>query len=75
MGRQFVTMGMGMGCMTQGKGWFRDGLMFFMRQGIFHGVMTGIFQMTFAVLAWPGFYGGFFLTGLFWRCLSGGHTQ
>jgi hypothetical protein len=31
--------------------------------------------MTFAVLAWPGFYGGFFLTGLFWRCLSGGHTQ
>jgi hypothetical protein len=65
MGRQLVTMGMGVGGMAEGEGWFRDGLMFFMREGIFRRVMTGIFQVTFTVLAGPGFHSSFFLTVLF----------
>jgi hypothetical protein len=31
--------------------------------------------MTFTVFARPGFHNTFFLTALFWRCLSGGHIQ
>ncbi len=65
MGRQLVTMGMGVGGMAQGEGWFRESLMFFMRQGIIRRVMAGIFQVTFTVLAGPGFHSGFFLTLLF----------
>jgi hypothetical protein len=47
-------MWMGVRGMTGGKGWFRDGLMLLMRQGIIYGMMAGIFQMTFTVHAWPG---------------------
>lgn len=75
MSRQLVAMGMGVRSMSWREGWFRNGLMLRVRQRIFLGVVAGIFQMTFAILARPGFYGGFFLTLLFWRGLSGRHTQ
>jgi hypothetical protein len=38
-------------------------------------MMAGIFKMTFTVFARPGFHCGFFPTHLFWRRLSGRHTQ
>jgi len=75
VGRQLLAMRMGVGGMALGKGGFRNGLMLAVWQGIFRGVMTGIFQMTFTVFARPGFHNTFFLTALFWRCLSGGHIQ
>jgi len=61
MGRQLVTMGMGMRGMAWRKRRLRDGLMLLVRQGIIHGVMAGIFQMTFTVLAGPGLHYSFFL--------------
>jgi hypothetical protein len=61
MGRQIVTMGMGVRSMTWRERRFRDRFMLLMRQGITHGMVTGIFQMTFTVLAGPGFYYRFFL--------------
>lgn len=61
MGRQLVTMGMGMRSMAWRKRRFRDGLMLLMRQRIIHGMMAGVFQMTFTVFAGPGFYYRFFL--------------
>ena len=75
MGRQLIAMGMGVRGMTWGEGRFRDGLMLRVRQGIFQGMVAGIFQMTFTVLARPGFHCSFFPTLLFWRCLSGRHIQ
>ena len=75
VGRQLVTMGVRVRSMPERKGWFRNGLMLPVRQGIFRGVMTGIFQVTFTILARPGFHGGFFLTFLSWRRLSWGHIQ
>ena len=75
MGRQLVATGMGVGGMAWGEGRFRDGLMLHVRQGIFQGMMAGIFKMTFTVFARPGFHCGFFPTHLFWRRLSGRHTQ
>jgi hypothetical protein len=67
MGWQLIAMGMGVRSMSWGKGRFRDCLMLLVRQGIIHGVMTGVFQVTFTVLAWPGFHYGFFLPIIFWR--------
>jgi hypothetical protein len=61
MGRQLVTMGMGVRCMSWRKRWFRDSFMLLMRQEIIHGVVAGVFEMTFTVLAGPGFYYHFFL--------------
>jgi hypothetical protein len=75
MGRQLVPMGMRVGSMAGRKGRLRNGLMLSVRQRIFHGMVTGVFQMAFTVLARPGFDRSFFRTLFFWRCLSGGHTQ
>jgi hypothetical protein len=61
MGRQFVTMGMRVRCMSRRKRRFRDSFMLLMRQEIIHGMVAGVFQMTFTVLAGPGFYNHFFL--------------
>ena len=60
MGRQLVTMGIGVGSMSWRKGRFRDGLMLLVRQRIFQGVMTGVFQVSFTIHARPGFHCVFF---------------
>jgi hypothetical protein len=52
---QFITMKMGMGCVLWGKGGFFNGFMRGMRQGMSIRMMPGIFQVTFPVLAGPGF--------------------
>lgn len=74
MGWQFVTMGIGVGGMSWRKGRFRDCLMLLVRQGIFHGMMTGVIEVSITIHARPGFH-CFFPHVLFWRCLSGRHTQ
>jgi len=61
MGRQLVTMEMGMRGMAWREGRFRDGLMLLVRQGVIHGMVADVFQMAFTVLAGPGLYYGFFL--------------
>jgi hypothetical protein len=61
VGRQLVTMGVGVGGMPRRECRFGDRFVLFMRQGIIHGVMAGVFQMAFTVLAGPGFYCHFFL--------------
>jgi hypothetical protein len=75
MCRQLIAMGMGMGRMSWGENRFRKSLMLPVGQGIFRGVMAGIIQVTFTVLAWPGFYSRLFLPALFRRHKSWGHTQ
>jgi hypothetical protein len=75
MGWQLIAMGMGVRSMSWREGRFRDCLMLLVRQRIFQGVMTGVFQMTFTIFAGPGFYCGFFLPILFLRRLSGRHKQ
>jgi hypothetical protein len=75
MGWQLITMGFRMGGMSWRKGRFRDFLVLPVRQWIFYEMMAGIFQVTFTILARPGFHGDFFRIVPFWRRESWGHTQ
>ena len=64
MGREFVSMGMGMrGVSWRERGIFQ-GLVGRMRQGMVKRVVPGIFQLTLTVLARPGL-GNNSLSGFF----------
>ena len=65
-------MGRGVRSMSWRVGGFRDGLMLRVWQRIFLRGVAGIFQMIFAILTRPGFYGSFFPTFFFGdTCLAG----
>ena len=71
MGRQFITMGMGVRGMPRGQGRLLQGLVLPVRQGIFCGMMTGIFKVTFPVRARPGLYRSSFSGPALQRWISG----
>jgi len=56
MGRQLIAMGMGVGIMPGGEGWFCLGVVSRVRLRVIHGVVQVIFLVTYLVLAglWPG---------------------
>jgi len=59
MSWQFVTMGMGMGSVFGGEGWFFNGFMRRMGNGMFSRMMPGVFKMTSPVFAGSCFLRGF----------------
>ena len=65
MGWQLVTMGICVGCVSWRQGRFRDSLMLLVRQRVFHGMMTGVSQVSVTIHTWPGFH-CFFFNVLFW---------
>jgi len=66
MSRQFVAMGMGMGSVFGGEGWFFKCFMRRMGERVFSGMMTGVFEMTGPVFAGSCFLRGFCSGICFW---------
>jgi hypothetical protein len=62
MSRQLITMGMRMGSVPCRERWLFNGFMRGVGKGMVEGMMAGVFQVTPAVLAGPGFYGDFCIT-------------
>jgi len=56
---QLIAMRMGMGCVLWQESGLFYGFMRGMREGMIHGMMTGIFQLTIPVFAGPCFEGKF----------------
>ena len=55
MGRELITMGMGMGCMLWGQNRFFYGFMRGMWKGMIGRMMPGVFKVTFPVFTGSGF--------------------
>jgi hypothetical protein len=71
VGRQFITVGTRVRRMPRGQGRFLQGLVLPVRQGVLHGMMAGIFKVTFPVRARSGFCRGLFPTPALHRWMSG----
>ena len=75
MGRQLVTVGMGMGSVFLGEDSLFDGFMFRVRQRVGSRVVPGIFQLAIPVLAGSCFGRDFQIDLVFWGRLSWGHNE